>query len=173
MNRIWTTVIVCAIPSSLLGQCSLNGPDPRFPLDMVASVIGQKGFGGVAFTLRVSCPGEPNAHVRLKLDTNVGAFGLTVSPSEGITPLQVQVGVNPNRVAYFGPGSGVEILAFSTVDQSRPNPEDTNKAYHHHTRPTSDFVSCQRCFARAGNHARSGGIDSRIQFGSHDLARDR
>lgn len=116
MNRIWITVIVCAIPSSLLGQCSLNGPDPRFPPDIVASAIGQKGFRGVAFTLRVPCPGEPNAHVRLKLDTNVGTNRLTVSPSEGITPLEVQVGVNPNRVAYFSPGSGVGTLYFSTVD---------------------------------------------------------
>ena len=113
MNRIWITVIVCAIPSSLLGQCSLNGPDPRFPPDVLASAIGQKGFGGAAFTPRVSCPGEPNAHVRLKLDTTVGSNGLTVSPSEGITPLDIQVGVNPNRLAYFGPGSYVGTLFFA------------------------------------------------------------
>jgi uncharacterized protein (TIGR03437 family) len=71
--------------------------------------------------MRGSCPGEPDARVRFKLDTTrTRDTGLIVSPSEGTTPVQVQIGVNPDRVGNRFPGTTNAFLYFTTVDQTPP-----------------------------------------------------
>lgn len=107
----------CVVPCSVLAQCQLAGGIRQY--DVLASAIGQKGLGGTAFTMIASCPGEPNARVKFKLDTTRDS-GLIVSPSSGTTPLEIQVGVDPNRVGNWFPGSGSTFLDFTTVDQTPP-----------------------------------------------------
>jgi uncharacterized protein (TIGR03437 family) len=73
--------------------------------------------------MRGICPGEPDdAHIKFKLDAASDRDNfLIVSPSTGTTPLEVQVGVNPDSVANSFPGSGPVFLRFTTVDQTPPS----------------------------------------------------
>jgi len=79
------------------------------------------GYGGMAIGMSASCPGEPSARVKFKLDTTGRPdSGLIVSPSSGTTPVQVDVGVDPNRVGNWFPGQFNSFLFFTTVDQTPP-----------------------------------------------------
>lgn len=61
-----------------------------------------------------------DAHVKFKLDSIVPAVGvLVVSPSSGVTPQRVVIGLNPNEVVKAEPfGSHKITVIFTTVDQS-------------------------------------------------------
>jgi len=123
MIRSWMILfLLCAVRCPALGQCSLGASPGR--VEIVASPIGQKGLGGAVFAMGASCgPGQPSANVKFHLDTSVGATansGLIVSPSSGTTPLEIHVGVDPNRVGNSFPGSGPRLLYFTTVDQTPP-----------------------------------------------------
>ncbi len=122
MLRSWTILFAyCAVPCSISGQCQWGGPNPLVPLEILASAIGQKGLGGTSFTLTASCPGEPSAHIKIKLDTTRTIdSGLIVSPSSGTTPLEIQVGVDPKRVGNWFPVQVSRSLYFTTVDQTPP-----------------------------------------------------
>jgi len=97
---------------------------PQFTqYEIVASVIGQKGLGCTSFTMRAVCPGDPDAHIKFKLDTispSAVSDWLILSPSGGTTPLEIQVGVNPNAVANSFPSSGNLFVNFTTVDHIPP-----------------------------------------------------
>ncbi len=112
MIRSWMVLLAsCAVPCSVVAQCGIGGPNPFVPIEILASAIGQKGLGGNAFTMHAACPGEPNAHVKFKLDTTRTInSGLIVSPFSGTTPLEIQVGVNPNTVGNGFPGSVTSIV---------------------------------------------------------------
>ncbi len=120
MIRSWMVAFVCcAVPCSMLAQCQVGGPNPSVPIEILASAIGQKGLGGNAFTMMAVCPGDTNAHVKFKLDTTVDS-SLIVSPSSGTTPVEIQVGVDPNRVGNWFPVQVTRYLHFTTVDQTPP-----------------------------------------------------
>jgi len=121
MMRSWMILSVyCAVPCSVLAQCGIGPSVLRF--DILASAIGQKGYGGTVTGMSASCPGEPNAHVKFKLDTTGRPdSGLIVSPSSGTTPLEIQVGVDPNRVVNWFPDQVNTRLFFTTVDQTPPS----------------------------------------------------
>lgn len=103
----------------MLAQCRISAGNLQY--DIFTSALGLKGLGGNAFTMSATCPGEPNAHVKFKLDTTrTIPTGLVVSPSSGTTPLEIQVGVDPNFVGNWFPTRASRQLDFTTVDQSPP-----------------------------------------------------
>jgi hypothetical protein len=108
---------LCAVPGPMLAQCLLGSSFLRY--DVLGSAIGQKGLGGIVIPMGASCPGEPGAHVKFRLDTTIDSE-LIVSPSSGTTPLEMQVGVDPNRVGNWFPGTRSVFLRFTTVDQTPP-----------------------------------------------------
>ena len=124
MTRSWMFLLTCgAVPCYMMGQCGIGGGiSPFVPVEIQASAIGQKGLGGSGFGMSASCPGEPNAHVKVKFDPTIGTrdAGLIISPSSGITPFVIQVGVDPKRVANSFPGSVTVSIGFTTVDQNPP-----------------------------------------------------
>ena len=68
MIRNWIVLVAsCAVPSSILAQCQLRGPNPFVPIEIVASPIGQKGLGGAVIAMGASCPGDVNARVWIRI----------------------------------------------------------------------------------------------------------
>lgn len=111
----------CAVPCWMLAQCRLGGPNPLVPVEILASAIGQKGLGGNVIVMGASCPGEVSARVKFKLDTaGRPDTGLVVSPSSGVTPLEIQVGVSPDFLGNWFPVQVTRTLYFTSVDQSPP-----------------------------------------------------
>lgn len=118
MSRSWMVLLApCVVPCAVLAQCQISPSSLRN--DIFTSALGLKGLGGTQFTMRGRCPGEVDSHVRFKLDTSIPT-GLIVSPSSGTTPLEIQVGVDPNAVGNWFSGQISRQLNFTTVDQSPP-----------------------------------------------------
>src|SRR6266498_998236 len=102
MVRSWMVLwISCAVPWTVFAQCGIGTQFTQYGI--TASAIDQKGLGGLRLTMRAACPNEPDAHIKFKLDTtsrdSAGNSILIVSPSSGTTPLEIEVGVNPNAAA--------------------------------------------------------------------------
>ena len=92
------------------------------PLDGPVSALTVKG-GTCApncFVVYANYPDGSAAHVPFKLSRIEPASRglLFVSPSSGITPLTVSVGINESVLYRSDPGAGFFLVYFSTVDQS-------------------------------------------------------
>ena len=121
IRSLMALFISFAVQQGVVAQCQIGGPNPFVPVEILASAIGQKGPGGSSFAVGGSCPGESNAHVKFKLETNSAIdSGLIVSPSSGITPLVIEVGVDPRTVGNWFPVQINRTLRFTTIDQNPP-----------------------------------------------------
>lgn len=112
-------MIWCAAHTPLFSQCAVSGgPGPFSFVELRAHLMGLSGDGGARITLFGSCPGDTNARVRFRLDTTRPLGGLIVSPSEGITPAEVQFGVDPKLYGEDFPRTASQAVFFTTVDQT-------------------------------------------------------
>lgn len=108
-------ILAFGTQGTALAQCTITpSQDPRIPLEVRADLLGRDATGA-RFTLRASCPGEPDSRVPYKVDSQFR--GIIASPAEGVTPIEIEVGVNPDYLGQYFPNIGTDFLSISTVDQ--------------------------------------------------------
>jgi uncharacterized protein (TIGR03437 family) len=141
--------LVCAygLAPDAFAQCGVtpaSGLGLNFSLS--TDILSPDPSNFAAILLVGSCPGDPGgAHVRFTV-SHVTGTPMIISPSSGVTPIEVIIGADPSYASQAGPANGgLNLVTFSTVDQS---PE------------TSFTVTVQSTYRSSGPPAISAVVDA-------------